>query len=361
MRITFALPGLDGLSGGLRVVSQYARHLQAQGHDVTLVVRNPGPVPGLRDRLRRIVGIYPPRRSLPAGRGHFTGLDDLPVVHLDTHRPIRAKQVPDGDVVVSTWWTTAEWADRLPRSKGRHIHFIQDYEDFHPSLGGRVKAVYDQANVKIVVASWLQRLIAERHGRQAEVVMNGVDTARFDTPARPPNDPPRIGFLYNGHPRKNVALAIEAAGILRSGSGVRALSFGTMARPAALPEGIDYDRRPSQDRIAELYASCDLWLFPSRSEGFGLPLLEAMASRTPVIATGAGAAPDLIDGRNGMIVAEHPHAMAKAVRAMMETGAADWRAASDAALATARANDLPLAASRFETALIRAAQGGPAR
>ena len=77
-----------------------------------------------------------------------------------------------------------------------------------------------------------------------------------------------------------------------------------------LPRGAQYRQRPPQAQIAAIYAACDLWLFTSRNEGFGLPLLEAMACRTPVLATRAGAAPDLIDGCNGVLLDSDPAAFA---------------------------------------------------
>ena len=49
-------------------------------------------------------------------------------------------------------------------------------------------------------------------------------------------------------------------------------------------------------------SSCDFWLFGSRVEGFGLPILEAMACRTPVIATKAGAAPEILGQGGGRLV-----------------------------------------------------------
>ena len=65
-----------------------------------------------------------------------------------------------------------------------------------------------------------------------------------------------------------------------------------------LPRDTEFHLRPPQDRIRDIYSKCDAWLFGSRSEGFGLPILEAMACRTPVIGTPAGAAPELLgDGR----------------------------------------------------------------
>lgn len=351
MRITFAVPGLAGLAGGLRVVSQYAAHLQAQGHQLTLAVQRPHILLPKRRRLARALGLER-TQPLPAGQGYFAALD-LPVVHLPEHRAVRAKDVPDADMIVSTFWTTAEWAGRMPRSKGVHVHFIQGYEDFHPELKERVEAVYRLNSRKIVVSGWLQSIMANRYGQNSTLVMNGVDTQRFRAPPRPRNRPPVVGGLYSSHPCKGPELAFAALARLREvDPDARALVFGTSPRPE-LPEWVEYERRPPQDRIPQIYAACDAWLFTSRSEGFGLPILEAMACRTPVIATPAGAAPDLIDGRNGRLVDHDPQSF---IAALQDLLAGDWEAASQAAWETAQRNDVETAARGFEAALHAALQ-----
>ena len=50
---------------------------------------------------------------------------------------------------------------------------------------------------------------------------------------------------------------------------------------------------PNEDLIA-LYNLCELFVFPSLYEGFGLPALEAMACGTPVIVSNGGALPEVV-------------------------------------------------------------------
>jgi glycosyltransferase involved in cell wall biosynthesis len=62
--------------------------------------------------------------------------------------------------------------------------------------------------------------------------------------------------------------------------------------------GIDLRRvrrvqQVSQDELARLYREADLFLFPSTREGFGLPVLEAMASGAPVVTSTASSLPEV--------------------------------------------------------------------
>jgi len=58
-----------------------------------------------------------------------------------------------------------------------------------------------------------------------------------------------------------------------------------------------------KDELKEVYAKADIFVFPSRMESFGIVLLEAMASKLPIISTDVGAARELIiNKKNGFII-----------------------------------------------------------
>ena len=66
--------------------------------------------------------------------------------------------------------------------------------------------------------------------------------------------------------------------------------------------GADRDDRPrDDDDLIGLYRAADVFLFPSRYEGFGFPPLEAMACGTPVISSDRTSLPELI-GDAGVLV-----------------------------------------------------------
>lgn len=57
--------------------------------------------------------------------------------------------------------------------------------------------------------------------------------------------------------------------------------------------------------LKKLYSASDVFVLPSKLEGFGLSIVEAMAAGKPVVATSVGAIPEIIEnGKNGLLV--HP-------------------------------------------------------
>jgi glycosyltransferase involved in cell wall biosynthesis len=65
---------------------------------------------------------------------------------------------------------------------------------------------------------------------------------------------------------------------------------------------------PRSQELVDAYAAADVAVIPSRHEPFGIVLLEAWASRTPVIATNSGGPAELIhDGVNGLLVDVSDH------------------------------------------------------
>jgi glycosyltransferase involved in cell wall biosynthesis len=58
----------------------------------------------------------------------------------------------------------------------------------------------------------------------------------------------------------------------------------------------------SRDELKFLYENCDLFVFPSFSEGFGLPIAEAMLMNLPVITTSYGGQMDFCNEENSWLV-----------------------------------------------------------
>lgn len=354
MRINFVLPDAN-LGGGTRVIAMYAEHLRRRGHAVLVVSTPPKPRP-LAQKLRHLYrrGEWPRRPGRRASH-----LDGLPVGHrvLERWRPVEDRDLPDADVVVATWWETADWVDRLAPSKGAKAYFIQQYEANFGNPRDLVDRTWRLPMHKIVCARWLADLAHDRFDDpHASVSVNGIDLDLFHAPPRGKQRRPTVGMLYSALPSKGCDVALAALGeVSRRVPGLRLRAFGPVP-PAPwlpLPPFADYTECPAQDRLRAIYAECDVWLCASRSEGFHLPPHEAMACRCPVVSTRVGGPMELVrEGVNGFLVeVEDATALADRLARVLQAPEVDWRRMSEAALATARGFTWDEATDRFERAL----------
>ncbi len=80
--------------------------------------------------------------------------------------------------------------------------------------------------------------------------------------------------------------------------------------------------RVSDDELADLYRAATVVAVPSLGEGFGLPILEAMACGAPTVASNRGAMPEIAS--EGALVADPtPDALADAIREALDPIVAD--------------------------------------
>jgi glycosyltransferase involved in cell wall biosynthesis len=340
MRITFLLPS-DSLTGGTRVVAVYARKLADQGHDVRVVTCAPDRLDLFewskallkrdRNKLRKY-GRPEPGHIAMSGVAHKV---------LEKPRAIEARDVPDADFIVATWWETALWMHAMPSSKGRKVHLIQGYEVWpNPDLADEVHHTLKLPNLKIAISSDLKRTIESQLGELGiSIVPNAVDLKQFDAPERGRQRVPTVGFVYARAAFKGADICIRACELARREiPDLKVVAFGADLPSAdlALPAGADYFHRPPQREIGTIYSRCDAWLFGSRHDSFGLPILEAMACRTPVIAVPVGAATELLgDGTGTLVAMESPEEMAEAIIATCRLSENEWRKRSDRAYSRA--------------------------
>ncbi len=120
--------------------------------------------------------------------------------------------------------------------------------------------------------------------------------------------------------RKNSATLIDGAARAFPGDGVT-LAF-TRKPPLLPPGGVVVDA-PGDAELAALYRGAALVAVPSTYEGFGLPLLEAMACGAPVLAARAGALPEVGGDAAAWVDDAHdPAAWARALRDLLADDAA---------------------------------------
>ncbi len=342
MRITFLMPS-DNLTGGNRVVAIYAQQLIARGHEVLVISCAPDRL-SLRDTARALLkqDWLRLRQHNTTEPGHIA-LSGVPHKVLERPRAITAADVPDADILIATWWETALWMHDMPASKGRKVHLIQGYEVwFGPQAIAQVHAALQLPNLKIAISSDLKQTIEAKLGHLGiAVVPNAVDLTQFTAPPRSKQDSPTVGFVYAIATIKGADICARACELARQQlPQLKVVAFGADQPSAEVPLPVDtaFFYRPAQTELKQIYAGCDAWLFGSRLDSFGLPILEAMACRTPVIAVPIGAAPDLLgDGTGVLVPKESPEAMAAAIVAMCRQSAPDWQQRSDKAFEKAHA------------------------
>lgn len=354
MRITFILPTVN-MSGGIKVAAIHAKAMIDKGHQVTLV----SPPPKNLTLKRKV-------KSFLQGAGWSQRIQSYPS-HLDGYnfdhrilniwRPVIDDDVPDADVVIATWWETAEWVAKLHHTKGAKVYFIQGYEIFEHLPIERCHATYRLPFHKIVIAAWLRDVMQNQYGDPVvDLVPNSVNHMQFFSAKRHKQSVPTIGFVYSAAPFKDIRTAYAAIALVRTElPELRVISFG--ANPpqphVPLPPGTEFTLSPPQEKIRDFYSQCDVWLASSKQEGFFLPAMEAMACRTPVVSTKTGWPAEAIqDGENGFLVdAGDAAAMAFAAKKILSLSDEKWQTMSRCAYATASKGSWEESSQMFELAL----------
>ncbi len=250
------------LFGGVKIVLHQAELMARLGHRVTVVSKGERPTwfP-LRAEFRRVPELSP-------------------------------DQLPAADVTVATFWTTIAAAAAV--RAGQAVHYCQGFEASythnvaeHPTI----LAAYDTPIPYLALAPHLGALVAERFGRRGRVVPPAL--APYWRPAwrLGPRRVPRV-LIVNPFEIdwKGVAAGLEAVRLLRArGVACRLIRLSqwplSEAERAMLdPDEFHHHLTPRQ--VAALMRGSDLMLAPSwEQEGFGLPVLEAMGSGVPVVAS----------------------------------------------------------------------------
>ncbi|GAC1333801.1 MAG: glycosyltransferase family 1 protein [Candidatus Dormibacteria bacterium] len=120
-------------------------------------------------------------------------------------------------------------------------------------------------------------------------------------------------------PRKNEATMLEALGQARAASpGLSALVVGRHNPPGADPLPVVRCGRVSDADLAALYSGAELLLYASLKEGFGLPLLEAMACGCPVVTSSGTVLEEVAGGAAELADPASVTAIARACAAVME-------------------------------------------
>ncbi|MDB5406566.1 MAG: glycosyltransferase family 1 protein [Rhodospirillales bacterium] len=202
-----------------------------------------------------------------------------------------------------------------PLVPGPHFVVIHDIlpethpQLFPPFMRRRSRILFRMsarlAREVFVVSQYTRREVIGRYKISPDKVhltYNGFDAAAFERTSLADRRPGRENYiLYVGRlePRKNVDVIIEALAGARV-PGLRLVIVGRVdsAAPSLLEmiktaPGVEHLTRVEDRELDRLYRGARALIYPSSAEGFGLPILEALARRVPVIASDRTALPEI--------------------------------------------------------------------
>jgi len=114
--------------------------------------------------------------------------------------------------------------------------------------------------------------------------------------------PPFVFYLGNAHPHKNIEGLIKAFLLLRKDYQYLQLVlsgknhyFWQKIKEKFYNPNIIYTGYLTDEEMVALYKSAKIYVVPSFEEGFGIPLLEAMACGVPVVSSNAASLPEIGD------------------------------------------------------------------
>lgn len=194
------------------------------------------------------------------------------------------------------------------------------------------------------------------------VMPMGIDSKRLFTPADATRDADaRCRLLYVGRLSdiKGIDVLIDAmpyvlakipqATLTIVGGGEELPALRERAESAGVSAAVRFEGAVPHERLTPFYRSADCFVFPSRSEGLGLTMLEAMACGCPVIASDLPAVRDAItSGENGILVPpDDPRAIAEQIHRLHADPPYALRLARNARETAATKFDWEAAAERY--------------
>jgi glycosyltransferase involved in cell wall biosynthesis len=342
------------MSGGDRVCAIYAQKLSAKGHTVNILAPRKRYL-SLKKQFKRLLKGEGWLSKNIQQKNHFSELN-IPIIFSKKHAPIKEDDIPESDIIIATWWETAEWISSVDKYQNKTIYFVQHYEVHSHIDNKRSFATYNLPYPKITVAKWLTKIMKENfNSKKVFTVLNSVDHEMFFANKRERNPTPVLSFLFSEKEFKGVDDALKVIHKVKEKiPSLHVIAFGQKApNKIILPDYIELHIDPAQSTIRDIYSKSDIWLCCSLSEGFGLTLLEAMACRTPVVSTKCGGPEDIIiDGYNGYLCEiSQIDELAKRVIEILTDAPTKWLSFSDNAFQHAKSYNWDIATSNFEAAI----------
>jgi glycosyltransferase involved in cell wall biosynthesis/predicted SAM-dependent methyltransferase len=238
---------------------------------------------------------------------------------------IRFKPEVDKETAAQPYaWIRHQWPPKVEPPKGAKWFLMQPWE--FSSLRKDFVELFNQADEVWTPSNFSRKAFVESgvDFDKVQIIPNGIDPELF----RPDGDKYELNtkksfkILYVGGTiyRKGIDVLLKAftklftskddVSLIIKDMGGDSFYKGQTAKDTIekltqmgdSPEIIYIDEYLSEEEMASLYRSCNLFVSPYRGEGFSLPTLEAMACGLPVIVTDGGSTDDFVDEAYGWFV-----------------------------------------------------------
>jgi glycosyltransferase involved in cell wall biosynthesis len=311
VKVVYVLPHA-GRCGGIRVIGEHVSRLVARGHDAQ--------VWGLTGTFK---GWFPrpvPHRTFP---------------HTDQ---LGAALQGFSGAKVATVPQTASWvaSNLLPGERG--FYLAQD-DDARTYAGDGSGSSY-RLGLTVVTEGWYVTAdLRDRYGVEATNVGIGYDETVF-YPLPMTRERLRVMTPYRPHAGggdlKGWGLALDTwRRVLAAVPGASLVTFGDSPKPSGVPGPHIHLSAPTDAKLREVYGQSGVFLHTARHEGFGLPMLEAMATGLPVVCTDSHGNREFCRDGDTAIVRMDAAGLANGCRSVMTDGATFGRLAA-AGLAEAK-------------------------
>lgn len=178
-----------------------------------------------------------------------------------------------------------------------------------------------QASKVICVSNYLKNEIQPfvQDNSKVSVFPNGLGAAeKFMDAEQAMHDSPTLLWIGRFSEEKNVPLLLDiiklilkkfpSAKLYLVGSGPQEEFLKKEVVKRSLDSHVIFTGKISPQRTYTYYAQSDVFVLPSHREGFGVVLIEAMATGVPVVASNVGAIPEIIDNKQTGFLAESNNA-----------------------------------------------------
>ena len=313
MKITFLTSQYARISGGNRILFEYANRLKKMGHLVRWFVLAK---PARWYRIDHWPRFFNKRVSVlnPNVIDWMNNKIEIEVLSINAENLI-----PDSDILLATAWQTAEFSSSFQKTKGEKFYFIQHHESLWTRYKNKARKTYKFPFSKIVVSTWLKDILSDQYQEDATVLINPVNKDIFFPTNEVRKTTNRVCLLHHDYDWKGFKDGIEAVKKVRAqNKNIELVVFGEKIKdPTLLYQdagfSFEYHFRPIGDELRRIYSSCDILLCPSWYEGSGLPSMEAMACGAALVTTDTGGSRDFALNEETALVSpiKNPEALAK--------------------------------------------------